>query len=74
MTLKELRQALDEISRWLDWDTEMINDFHTYAQRFGGDPGSNVYTFVLTEALRGRGLTLEQFREKPHKGREGDRG
>lgn len=62
MTLKELRQALDEISRWLDWDKETINDFHAYAQRFGGVPGSNVYTFVLTEALKGRGLTLEQFK------------
>lgn len=64
MTIKELKVALAEISRWLDWDTETINDFHAYAQRFDGKPGSNVYTFVLTEALRGRGLTLEQFRQE----------
>lgn len=64
MTIKELKQACKEISRWLQWNSETLNDFHAYAQRFGGKPGGNVYTFVLTEALRSRGLTLEQFRQE----------
>ena len=64
MTLKELEQAAREILRFIEWDRETINDFHSYAQRFGGTPGGNVFEFALRDALRSRGLTLEQFREE----------
>ena len=64
MTLKQLQQAAKEILTYIEWDREVINDFHTYAQRFGGTPGGNVYMFALRDALRGRGLTLEQLREE----------
>ena len=64
MSTKELQRAAKEIAQWLEWDVEVINDFHRYAHRFGGTPGNNVYEFVLRHALRIHGLTLEQFREE----------
>lgn len=64
-TIKELIDALrpaEEILQWLRWERESLEDFHAYARTFHGTPGSNVFTFVLEDALRQRGLTLEQFR------------
>ena len=63
MNLKQIAEALKEAAKWAEWELESINDFHEYAQRFGGTPGGNVFTYVLRDALRFRGLTLEQFRE-----------
>jgi hypothetical protein len=39
-----------------------IEDFHRYGHVFGASPGANVFTFVLEDALRHRGMTLAQFR------------
>ena len=64
MSMKQLEQAAKEIALWIEWERQMINDFHAYAHRFGGTPGKNVYEFVLRDALRLQGLTLEQFRQQ----------
>jgi transcriptional regulator with XRE-family HTH domain len=61
-SIRSLATAARTIAKWLEWDREVIEDFHAYAHRFGGSPGGNVYEFVLREALSNRGLTLEQFR------------
>jgi hypothetical protein len=62
VTTRELQKALETAVRWVKWDREVIDDFHEYAHRFGGQPGANVYTFALRQALASHGLTLEQFR------------
>jgi hypothetical protein len=62
MTAKQLAQALREAARWAEWESEIINDYHEYCQRFRFDPGRNVFELVLIDALRSRGLTLERFR------------
>jgi hypothetical protein len=62
MNLKELSQALKELAAYIEWERESIEDFHRYGYMFDATPGSNVFTFVLEDALRHRGITLEQFR------------
>lgn len=62
MNNKELSAALKEIARWVEWEGEMLVDFHLYAQRFRMEPGRNVFELVLDDALRARGLTLDRFR------------
>lgn len=64
MTMTVIGKALKAAAEWVDWERETINDFHLFAQRFGSTPGSNVYDFVLRDALRFRGLTIEQLRDK----------
>ena len=61
MTIPELRKANEEIGRFLLWESETLQWFHRYAQKFGCDPAANVFKFALEDALRHRGLTLEQF-------------
>lgn len=61
MTMRQLEEALKQLGDWLEWERETINDFHAFGQRFGFQPGSNVFEGVLREALAHRGLTLEQF-------------
>jgi hypothetical protein len=58
----ELAEAARQIADWLKWDIQSLSDFHAYAQRFGGRPGGNVFEMVLSDALKLRGLTLDQFR------------
>jgi hypothetical protein len=62
-SIRGLAEASADITRWLTWELESLEDFHRYAQLFGGKPGGNVYTFVLEDALRSQGLTLAQFRD-----------
>lgn len=62
MTLPQLSEALKHLAAWIDWERESLEDFHRYAHMFGGAPGSNVFTFVLEDALRHRGMMLQQFR------------
>jgi hypothetical protein len=62
MNLRELSDALHQIVTYIDWERESLEDFHGYAHMFHGMPGANVFTFVLEDALRHRGMTLEQFR------------
>ena len=61
-TLRDLRDALRQSAQWIDWEIELMDDFHAYAQTFGGSPGCNVFEFALRDALRVQGTTLEQFR------------
>jgi hypothetical protein len=62
MNLLELKDALGQLADFIAWERETLEDFHRYAHRFGGRPGSNVFQFALEDALRYRGVTLEQFR------------
>lgn len=63
-SLKDLAQGAKEIAEFIEWDREMIDAFHLYAQRFNpGGAGSNVYKFALEDALRYRGMTLERLRK-----------
>ena len=48
----------------MEWQQATIDDFHAYAHRFGGTPGGDVYEFVIRDALRLRGTTLEKLREE----------
>ena len=63
MSIRWLAAALKEAARWADWELESLELFHAYAHRFGSVAGSNVYLFVLKDALRSHGLTIEQFKE-----------
>jgi len=69
VSIKQLAAAADEISAWLKWDSETLELFQTYAQRFKWrSAGANVYMLVLEDALLSRGVTLEQFKyEVEHK-------
>ncbi len=64
MTISELRRASIQITSYLLWNAESLERFHEYAQMFGGRPGGDVYTLVLEDALRARGLTLQQFDQR----------
>lgn len=57
-----LAAAAASIKRWLEWEEESLELFHAYAQRYGCPGGANVYLFVLEDALKTRGRTLEQFK------------
>ena len=62
MTLKEMQKFIKELGTWIEWERESLDDFHAFAHRFGGSPGSNVFQFALKEALAHHGMTLKQFR------------
>ena len=62
MTLSEMLKALKQMGTWIEWERDSLEDFHKYAQKFGGSPGSNVFDFAFKDALAHRGMTLEQFR------------
>lgn len=65
MNAKQMAKMLHQASLWAERESEVLDDFHAYAHMFGGEPGSNVFLFVLEDALRHRnGLTLEEFRAK----------
>jgi hypothetical protein len=61
MKTSEVISALTQVVRVLESEVEVIDGFHNYAQKFGGSPGGNVFGFVLEDALRLRGITLEEF-------------
>lgn len=63
-THPQLIDALLLVADVLSWQSATIDDFHRYAHRFGGQPGGDVYEFALLDALRMRGLTLDQLRER----------
>lgn len=62
MNARQLAAALREAANWAEWDRDSLEDFHAYAQRFGCKAGANVYQFVLADALKHRGMTLDQLR------------
>jgi hypothetical protein len=62
-TISKLVEASEQTATWLRWEQESLEDFHAYGQRFG-QPGKNVYRLVLEDALRLRGLSLQQLRDK----------
>lgn len=63
-TLRDLRDLFSDNAGWIESEIETIEDFHHFGHEFGATPGSNVFEFVLLDALRHRGMTLEQLREK----------
>lgn len=62
MSARQLAAALRIAANWAEWEAESLDDFHAYAQKFLYPPGGNVFQMVLEDALRYRGLTLDQFR------------
>ncbi|MFL6350882.1 MAG: hypothetical protein ACJ74Z_03400 [Bryobacteraceae bacterium] len=62
MNIHELAQSLGQLAMWVKWEGETLNEFHSYAKRFGAPSGCNVFQFVLEQALTARGVTLDQFR------------
>jgi len=61
MNAKDLSEALAVARDWAKWQSESLDDFHEYAQRFGCQPGGNIFDFVMIDALKQRGLTWQQF-------------
>lgn len=61
-TIPQLAKAAKVMARWLEWEKETLALFHEYAQRFGTPAGQNVYLFVIRDALKHRGMTLEEFK------------
>ena len=61
MNITELRRALVEIGRFLEWEQDLIDHYHAYARQFGCPAGGNIHKFVLEDALRFRGLSLQRF-------------
>lgn len=61
-SVREMQEGARDIVSFLTWHRESLELFHEYAQRFGGTPGSDVFLFVLENALRLQGMTLEQFK------------
>lgn len=47
----------------MEWQHGTIEDFQAYAHRYGGMAGDDVYRFVLDDALRLRGISLEELRK-----------
>jgi hypothetical protein len=65
-TAGDLAVALYKAAKILDWEREVIQDFHDYAQHFGASPGSNVFKFALKDALKFRDVNIEAVRrERP---------
>ena len=62
ITCNNLPEIFKQLSLWAEWEKETLEDFHAFAQQFGGSPGRNALEFALREALRNHGITLEQFR------------
>lgn len=62
--LRDLHNMMLDAAAWMEWEIETIEDFHHFAYEFGACPGSNVFQFVLLDALRHRGVTLEELRVK----------
>jgi hypothetical protein len=59
--MREMAEVLKQAAQWAEWESAVLDDLHRYAQRFGCQPGRNIFDFVLRDALRMRGLTREQF-------------
>ena len=62
--LGQLQDALLSTAEMIRWERETLEDFHHFSHEFGGSPGGNVFEFVLQDALRHRGMTRGQLREK----------
>jgi hypothetical protein len=53
-TLRDLAAALNQAARYVRWEREIIEQFHSYAHEYGCSPGRNVFQFVLDDARRMR--------------------
>lgn len=62
LTRTEMADGLKNLAKFAEWTRDSVGDFHRYGHMFGAVPGTNVFTFVLEDALRQRGITLAQFR------------
>lgn len=63
-TLRDLRNLFLDNSHWIDDEIAMVEDVHHYAHEFGASPGSNVFEFLLKDALAHHDMTIAQLREK----------
>lgn len=63
MNIPEIRKSLKQLDMMLEHNADSINDLHLFAYRYGCKAGSNVYEFVLEQALLLKGQTLEGLRE-----------
>ena len=61
-TIREVVDTLRIAADILESERATLDDFHAYADKFGGGPNPDAYGFVLSDALRSRGFTLEEFR------------
>jgi hypothetical protein len=68
VTIRDVVDTLRLAANILQNERATLDDFHAYAEKFGEANNPDAYLFVLTDALRLRGLTLEEFRESRKKG------
>lgn len=61
-TIREVVDTLRIAADILENERATLDDFHAYADKFGDGPNPDAYGFVLSDALRSRGFTLEEFR------------
>jgi hypothetical protein len=62
VNIKECHAALIQVAQMLDWEYQLLQDFHDYAQKFGASPGINVFDFVLRDALAARKIGTEEWK------------
>jgi hypothetical protein len=62
LNTKELIAAMKQVQVWLEFEHDSLELFHAYSHRFGATPGTDVFMFVLKDALAHRGMTLEQLK------------
>jgi hypothetical protein len=55
--MREIIQALKQVIQILEWEREIIDEFQSYARKYGAPLGGNVFKFVLDDARR---LRLKQ--------------
>ena len=53
--------ALKQAAHVIEMEQDVIDATHEYAQQFGGQPGGNVFRFLLEDALKDKGWTLDDF-------------
>ena len=64
ITVRQLAQQLRQHAAFFELEADWLDDYHGYSQMFDFTAGSNVFLNVLTDALRSRGTTIEQFRRQ----------
>ena len=64
ITVRQLAQQLRQHAAFFELEADWLDDYHGYSQMFDFTAGSHVFLNVLTDALRHRGTTIEQFRRQ----------
>jgi hypothetical protein len=62
-SIRELRSALRQLDKFLSWERDVIEQFHSYAREYGCQPGGNVFQFVLDDARKMRRAALEREKD-----------